>query len=130
MQKIPGVCHNLKSVGKKTAAILVLASIFLVLLLSLNFRIWGGGYGEGSVEELVIEQEALLGDGLMLEESVHEQTFRDTHSKWKQLSTPVILSFFSMIFGIFFFPEVLFIPFFSEFLQCVTLCTLSVRMNR
>lgn len=121
--------HNFKSAGRKTAAVLVLMSIFLVLLLALNFHIWGGGYTQGSLEEIVTEQETLLGDGLTLRESAHGQVSRDRHENWKFFSVG-ILPFPSIIFGIFFFPAVLIVPFFRGCFCHVTLCSLSMRMNR
>lgn len=130
MHGIHNFCHNFKSVGKKTTAVLVLMSIFLVLLLALNFHIWGGGYTEGSLEEIVTEQETLLGDGLTFCESARGQISRDMHENWKLLSIIGILPFLPILFGTFFFPVVLFVPFFRECFCHVTLCSLSVRINR
>ena len=36
--------------------IMVLSSIMLILLLSLNFRLWSGYYAEGDLESIVIQQ--------------------------------------------------------------------------
>lgn len=41
---------------QRIAAIMVLSSIMLILLLSLNFRIWSGYYTEGDLESIVIQQ--------------------------------------------------------------------------
>ena len=41
---------------QRIAAIMVLSSIVLILLLSLNFRIWSGYYTEGDLENIVIQQ--------------------------------------------------------------------------
>ena len=41
---------------QRIAAIMVLSSIMLILLLSLNFRIWSGYYAEGGLESIVIQQ--------------------------------------------------------------------------
>ena len=41
---------------QRIAAIMVLSSIMLILLLSLNFRIWSGYYAEGDLESIVIQQ--------------------------------------------------------------------------
>lgn len=41
---------------QRIAAIMVLSSIMLILLLSLNFRIWSGYYAEGDLESRVIQQ--------------------------------------------------------------------------
>ncbi len=130
MYVIHNFCHNFKSVGKKTTAVLVLMSIFLVLFLALNFHIWSGGYTQGSLEEIVIEQETLLGDGLTLCGSARGQITRDRHEDWKFVSAIGLLPFLPIIFGIIYFPDILFVPFFSKFFYHVTLCNLAVRMNR
>ena len=41
---------------QRIAAIMVLSSIMLILLLSLNFRLWSGYYAEGDLESIVIQQ--------------------------------------------------------------------------
>ncbi len=41
---------------QRIVAIMVLSSIVLILLLSLNFRIWSGYYAEGDLESIVIQQ--------------------------------------------------------------------------
>lgn len=41
---------------QRITAIMVLSSIVLILLLSLNFRIWSGYYMEGDLESIVIQQ--------------------------------------------------------------------------
>lgn len=52
----------------------VLVPVILVLLLSLNFRIWGGSYTEGDLESLVIQQMDRLENGKR-EEGINERTF-------------------------------------------------------
>ena len=41
---------------RRIVAITVLVPVMLVLLLALNFRIWGGSYTEGDLESIVIQQ--------------------------------------------------------------------------
>lgn len=41
---------------QRIAAIMVLSSVMLILLLSLNFRLWSGYYAEGDLESIVIQQ--------------------------------------------------------------------------
>lgn len=114
---------------RKLLSFLILISIFLTLLFSLNFHIWNDSYREGSLEELVIEQEILLGESMALEDNNDMQFSRGTHSE-QFFSITGILPSLPILSGIFFFPVFLFVPFFTEFLQCTTLCSLSVRMNR
>lgn len=48
---------------QRIAAIMVLSSIMLILLLSLNFRLWSGYYAEGDLESIVIQQMECLENG-------------------------------------------------------------------
>ncbi len=48
--------HMISVKKQRIAAIMVLSSIMLILLLSLNFRIWSGYYTEGDLESIVIQQ--------------------------------------------------------------------------
>ena len=51
---------------QRIAAIMVLSSIMLILLLSLNFRIWSGYYTEGDLESIVIRRLHDLGGVVLL----------------------------------------------------------------
>lgn len=48
---------------RRQISIAVLASIILILLLSLNFHIWSGSYTEGDLEAIVIQQMDCLAGG-------------------------------------------------------------------
>lgn len=112
----------------------VLSSVFLTLLLSLHFHLWSGGWMEGDLEEAVQEQEALLGTGIFSEREISAQGFAQDAGELRlkggiSLSDGILLFAF-FLSGIFAFPAVFFVLFFSEFLPGATLCSLSVRMNR
>lgn len=59
---------------RRMIAIAVLVPVMLILLLSLNFSIWGGSYREGDLESIVIEQMNSLekGNGI---ESLNERIY-------------------------------------------------------
>ncbi len=59
---------------RRIAAITVLISIVLILLLSLNFRIWSGYYLEGDLESIVIQQMDSL-EKSKSEDNVNERIF-------------------------------------------------------
>lgn len=49
---------------RRKISIAVLISIMLIFFLSLNFLIWSGTYTEGDFESTVVQQEAVLQDGI------------------------------------------------------------------
>ena len=59
---------------QRIAAIMVLSSIVLTLLLSLNFQIWSGHYTEGDLESRVIQQMDSL-EKSNIENNINERLF-------------------------------------------------------
>ena len=126
--------YSLIIANKKAVSIAILASVFLTLLLSLHFHLWSDGWREGDLEDAIQKQEALIGTGIALEGEAlaFVQVSSETHSKglihlWNEI---YFYFCFLCMFGIFTIPAILFIIFFSKYLQRITLFSLSVRMNR
>ncbi len=128
MQSIQIFRYNLISAGRKAMAAFALASIFLILLLSLNFHVWGGHSRQGDLEDMVKTHEAMIGgSGLP---AVYGQGSDSLHLRQQPLEDAWGGSCFGFISGRIFFPVSFSVPLYSEWLQLPTLCSLSVRMNR
>lgn len=114
--------------GRLTASLLLM-SLSLILLLSLHFHIWSGRWQEGDLEDRIQRLEALLGTGITLEEGPARRP-SDGIPKKSLIPSPIgLLPSPFLLPGTASFPVFFPVPFFPGFLPCITLCSLSVRMD-
>ena len=134
MQNAPTLPPHLRAgrlqLYQNILAILILVSIFLTLLLSLNFHIWSSRWEEDSLEGWVRQQEACIGTGLAPQKATSLKQMGRTPASRPSLLPMGLLPPHPFLPGKFFLQAVFSVPFFSNVVQCTTLCSLSVRINR
>ena len=107
---------------KQKIAIVTLLSVLTVLLLYINFTIWGGSYTEGDIEDNIRQEMRLIGESHLSEPS----TFEIVKEKQNLLSDcliPAMVECALMIYFVSFIEQV------NQYNCSKTLVVLSVRLN-
>lgn len=110
--------------NRRKITIIVLLSIILTLLLSLNFRIWSGSYTEGDLESIVVQQMDTLKKG-NIEDSHNNELIKQSQRLLDYVSITGIEINACFLCGFLFLINILFL----YLRPSITLCSLSVRMD-